>query len=70
MQDLTQSELRQRFSSLFPSLSEGELEAAHLRFQLYIELACEIFETTFDSSAQNVYAENTKVDSLPTINQK
>lgn len=70
MQDLTQSELRQRFSALFPNLSEGDLEAAHLRFQLYIELASEMFETTFDSAVQNVYAENTKVDSLPTINHK
>jgi hypothetical protein len=70
MQELTQPELRQRFSMLFPNLSDDELEAAHRRFQQYIELAWEIFEETFDSDAQNTYPEITKVDSLPTINQK
>lgn len=70
MQELTQPELRQRFSTLFPSLSENELEAVHRRFQQYIELAWEIFEETFDSDGQNTYPDITKVDSLPTINHK
>jgi hypothetical protein len=70
MQELTQPELRQRFSMLFPNLSDDELEAAHRRFQQYIELAWEIFEETFDSNAQNTYPAITKVDSLPIINQK
>jgi hypothetical protein len=70
MQEITPPELRQRFSMLFPNVSGDELEAAHRRFQQYIELAWEIFEETFDSDAQNTYPEITKVDSLPTINQK
>jgi hypothetical protein len=67
---MTPPELRQRFSMLFPHVSEDELEAVHRRFQQYIELAWEIFEGTFDSDAQTTYPEITKVDSFPTINQK
>jgi len=70
MEELTQPELKPRFSILFPNLSEDELDAAHRRFEQYIELAWEIFEETFDSDAQNTYPAITKVDSLPTINQK
>lgn len=69
MQDPEQENLKQAFSSLFPTLSGEELEAAHRRFQRYVEFVWTIVEERFDRIHENPYAEITKVDS-PTINQK
>ena len=62
--------LIESFSKLFPDLTGEELDEAHRRFRQYVELAWEICEETFDRSAENLYSEGTKVDFLPTINQK
>jgi hypothetical protein len=70
MQESERTILLERFSKLFPNLSGDELEAAHKRFQQYIELAWEVFESTFDNTSENSYPESTKVDSPPTINKK